>query len=180
MPTPTPTAMPTMSMPMRILTIRRFLLLRWARHVHERFIFASLAFCLQWSCPGHTGQSPPFVVVFVHFSPHRWLDGVMMASMSVSKGFAGWAVEGTETSDVRGQSLVFSAVKAREWALRESSECLSERRVTVVVVLMGNCSWGESVFSLRSGVAIVIIEILQRDVEIRLCWIAVKIRIDDD
>jgi len=108
MPRPTPTAMPIIRRPIAILTMIRFCLLRLARQLQLcRLLLAALAFRRQWSRPGHTWQSGPPFVHSVDFRLH--VSVVMIASMSVSKGFAWCELAGVETFEVRGTILVFSA-----------------------------------------------------------------------
>src|SRR5690606_14014807 len=98
------TARPTMKAMMSSLTMTRFRLLILARQLQVwRFFLAALALRFQWSWPGHTWQSLP---ILVHFVLDR--SGVIMASMSASKGLAR-AVTAVETSDGRATPSSFSS-----------------------------------------------------------------------
>lgn len=85
---------------MRTLTMLRFRLLRWARHVHERlFILATRAFCFQCSWPGHTE------LFWIALPRELWhdtdfrlrLSDECIASISVSKGLRRLAELGVVT-----------------------------------------------------------------------------------
>lgn len=94
---------------MRILTISRFRLLRLARQLQLcRLFLAALALRFQWSCPGQTWQSVP---PFVHSVDFRLQVSVVViiASTSVSKGFAWWELDGVEMSEARGRPCTLSA-----------------------------------------------------------------------
>lgn len=84
---------------MRILTMIRLRLLRWARTLQLRRLFlASFAFRCQWSWPGQTWHSGPPLVHCAERLRFSVVE-VMMASMSVSKGLAWWVVETSDTRD---------------------------------------------------------------------------------
>ncbi len=145
-PKPTPTAMPMTRTPIRIFTISLFRLLRWERHLQERFILAAFAFCCQWFWPGHTWQSvPPFKLVVLDFRP-QWsavvVELVMMASISVSKGLRWLELElGLEMFEDRGISMLPAPCFSAE-GVRVSEPNVSWEALSLIWGVLRYSGWG--------------------------------------
>lgn len=112
-PKPTPTPTPMTRRPMATFMMMRFFLLMRAMQAQEPLSrFAAFALAFQSCLPGHiVGQSFVVEMLFMAYGSEEDVV-VIIASMSVSKGFSLRYDRGVERLLSRGISRLFSGVEA--------------------------------------------------------------------